>query len=862
MLGQTLKHYRIIGRLGAGGMGEVFAAEDMRLHRRVAIKMLPAEAGSDPARRERLEREARAVAALSHPNIVTLYSVEESDGLTFLTMEYLDGRTLADVVQAERLAIGRLLRIAAEIAQALAAAHQQGITHRDLKPANVMLTVDGRVKVLDFGIAKFHERAEDQDNASTLAAVTGGSQVIGTVAYMSPEQVERRAVDHRSDIFSFGVMLYEVATGVCPFRGTSTAAIISAILRDDPAPATDLRPDVPAKLNDILGRCLKKEPSQRYANVADLCGDLEQLLASLHSPTAPQTSAKWAWRPHLSRRAALGFAAFALAAAIGGMLLGGLRQSETFEVERMSRLTSDGDVTTAVLSPDGAYVAHVKDGANGPSLWVRQTTTASEVQIVPPADREYLGVSYSPDGSYVYFVTSSDVLGSLYRVPALGGTASRLVEDVDSGVGVSPDGNQLAFVRTDIDAGVTHVIAVASDGSAPRILATSGPDIIFDGVTPSWSPDGSHLLVAAVQSTAGRQRYAGTIDAGTGVLTLLPDAWTSIRAVDWFPDGRSFVLSASDAMSTSSQIWQVSLDSAKRTRITNDVDDYSSVDAARDGNALAAVRSRTVATLWSVDTVTGQGREILSGRRDDGAKGIAWASTGDIVFSSTRSGTNDLWSVRLDGDSPRQLTSGVSVERPRISNDARWIVFSGGYQVWKAGFDGSRATPLTRGGREHTPVIADNGWVYYLSLEPLPRPYRVPLAGGNPERLSDEYFIVTDVIPTGDLLGYMFDQPEMTGFAATMSPNGGPIRRYANVPVQWSSFQTLRSVPGGMAVTFVHRDKGRAEVWQQPLNGGTAVQLTRGDNGDVFSYAWAGDGKHIALSRGTIERDALLIHRK
>jgi Tol biopolymer transport system component len=348
----------------------------------------------------------------------------------------------------------------------------------------------------------------------------------------------------------------------------------------------------------------------------------------------------------------------------------------------------------------------------------------------------------------------------------------------------------------------------------------------------------------------------------TGVLTVLPDAWTSIGAVDWLTDGRSFVLSASDAMAASSQIWQVSLDSGRPARITNDVDDYSSVDAARDGNALAAVRSRTVATLWSVDPVTGQGREILSGRRDDGARGIAWASTGDIVFSSTRSGTNDLWSVRLDGDGPRQLTSDVSAERPRISNDARWIVFNAGYQIWRAGFDGSRATPLTLGRREHTPLIADNGWVYYLSLDPVPRPYRVPLAGGNPERLSDEYFIVTDVFPTGELLGYTFDAPGVTGFAATMPPNGGPIRRYSNVPVQWLSYQTLRSGPDGMSVTFVQRDQGRAEVWQQPLKGGAAVQLTRGDYGDVFSYAWAADGKHIVLSRGTIERDALLLHRK
>jgi WD40 repeat protein len=349
----------------------------------------------------------------------------------------------------------------------------------------------------------------------------------------------------------------------------------------------------------------------------------------------------------------------------------------------------------------------------------------------------------------------------------------------------------------------------------------------------------------------------------TGALTLLPDLWAGIRAVDWLPDGRSLLLSASDTMASPSQIWQVFLDSGTRTRITNDVDDYSGVDAARDGSTLAVIQSRTIATLWSVDSLTGQGKQILSGRGDDGAKGIAWASTGDIVFSSSRSGTHDLWSVRPDGDRPRQVTVGAGGVRPRISDDGRWIVFGESFQIWKSGFDGSPPTPLTFGRREHTPVIGHDGWVYYLSLEPLPKPFRVRLAGGNPERLSDEYFVVTDVVPNGDLLGYTFDpRRAATGFAATMPPNGGPITRYTGVPVQFLSYETLRSAPGGMTVTFVHRDKGRAEVWQQPLNGGTAVQLTRGDDGDVFSYAWAPDDRHIVLSRGTVERDALLIHRK
>ncbi|HVH58067.1 MAG TPA: serine/threonine-protein kinase, partial [Vicinamibacterales bacterium] len=270
---ETLGHYRILGLLGRGGMGEVYAAEDTRLNRKIAVKVLPELVAGDPERRHRFEREAQAVAALNHPNIVTIHSVEEDQGLPFLTMELVEGQPLGDIVRAGQLSIDTLLRIGIGVSDALAAAHQRGITHRDIKPGNIMMTPDGRVKVLDFGLAKLREaEAEAAADAVTRMPtqdVTGEGRIIGTLAYMSPEQAEGKAVDQRSDIFSLGVVLHELATGEKPFKGETTVSLISSILKDTPTPITEINPSLPLGLAKVIRRSLVKDPSRRYQTAID-----------------------------------------------------------------------------------------------------------------------------------------------------------------------------------------------------------------------------------------------------------------------------------------------------------------------------------------------------------------------------------------------------------------------------------------------------------------------------------------------------------------------------------------------------------------------------------------------------------------
>ena len=289
MIGKTLSHYRILDKLGAGGMGEVYRAEDSRLKRHVALKVLPAEMAASPDRLRRFQREAELVASLSHPGIVTIYSVEEAEGVHFLTMELVSGRTLGEIVPPAGMKLEAFLELAVPLAQALAAAHDKGVTHRDLKPANVMVTSEGQVKVLDFGLAKL--RVDEDVTDQTLMpteALTQEGLVMGTIPYMAPEQLEGRRVDHRCDIFTMGILLHEMITGERPFRGASSASLISAILRDLPRSISETRSDVPRQLERVIQRCLQKDPERRYQTAKDLRNDLEDLPAELQPATTSQ----------------------------------------------------------------------------------------------------------------------------------------------------------------------------------------------------------------------------------------------------------------------------------------------------------------------------------------------------------------------------------------------------------------------------------------------------------------------------------------------------------------------------------------------------------------------------------------------
>src|SRR5689334_4501571 len=489
--GQIIASYEVISFLSRGGMGEVYLAEDKRLGRKVALKLLPASFTTDQDRLRRFEQEARAASALNHPNIITIYEIREAAGSHVIATEFVEGETLRHRLSRAPLALSETLNISMQIADALAAAHKAGIIHRDIKPENIMLRPDGYVKVLDFGLAKLSEQATPAvaAEAPTIQVRTGSGIVIGTAGYMSPEQARGLGVDHRSDIFSLGAVIYEMLARRKPFEGETPSDTLAAILKTEPPPLARVSKGVPAELTRIVTKCLKKDREERYQVVKDLWLDLKALKQELEFqdkldrsvasdgdgtgvivPGEP-TEALSGSRPTTERSAisnisesiSLEIRRHKVGAALLSLIVllavgaGGFGVYKWFNRAdpmvhfwdiKLSRLTNSGNVIDATISPDGKYIVYVLSDRSRQSLYIRQVSTANDKEIVPPAPVGFFGITFSPDGQDLYYAIKTNLdAGALYRVPALGGVPVKIMERLDGPVGFSPDGKQFALVR-------------------------------------------------------------------------------------------------------------------------------------------------------------------------------------------------------------------------------------------------------------------------------------------------------------------------------------------------------------------------------------------------------------------------------
>ena len=893
MVGTRIGHYYIGESLGKGGMGEVYAADDTRLGRRVALKVLPRELAMDRDRRERFEREARAVAALNHPNIVTIYSVEEADGVPFLTLELVEGRTLDAFIPPGGLPLDRFLAYAIPLADAVGAAHQRGITHRDLKPGNVMVGDDGRVKVLDFGLAKLKE--SDASLAASLPTqeLTGEGRIVGTVAYMSPEQAEGKPVDQRSDVFSLGVVLFEMATSQRPFKGDTQVSLLSAIIKDTPSVITDVRADLPRDLARIVRRCLSKDPEDRYQTAKDLRNDLRALKEDLSSAAGAALSGVHAIPAHApvaaKRRyvwaAVAGIAALSVGVAVFVYRSRDDRQSDAastpnappFAAVSLNRLTTTGTAGLAAISDDGRYVAYVVTEGGKAGLWLRQVATTSNVPIVPAAEVRIRGMTFSPDGNYLYysFYPVGEVYGRLWQVPVLGGSARRVLDDVDGDISFDPSGKRFAMVRGIAPTQESALVIVDTNGYTTKTLVTRKAPNRFRFQSVAWAPDG-RSIAALAERGEDLQVDVVLIDALTGRETVLGNhAWRSANYVQWLPDGTGLLVNAQPANGElTSQVWLLSVPGGEPRRVTNDLSTYAGISLTADGKSFVSVRSELHSRVWILDAAGGESRVISSGAgADDGVNGLAWMADGRLVYTSASGGNLDIWLMDADGRTRVQLTSDKAHDSwPAVTPDGRRIVFvserGAARGLWVMGTDGSEQRRIGSVTVNSEPGLsADDKWVYFTAAGG--RNFRIGIDGGEPVPLEvsapagsaasplPQGFHEPVASPDGRMVAGHYSSRDPRGERIAVVPlDGTPPKLFPNVPVlaEWSG-------DGKSLLYLVTRDGG-TNLWRQPIAGGPAAPLTRFPDERIFRFSASPDQKRWAIVRGNIASDVVLVSER